>query len=56
MLALEKVDREQLNKLDKETLIELLLSALARIDGGKGSSQSSGNHPTATRPVKQEQQ
>lgn len=32
MLALEKVDREQLNKLDKETLIELLLSALARID------------------------
>jgi transposase len=32
MLALEKLDREQLNKLDKETLIALLLSALARID------------------------
>ena len=32
MLAQEKLEREQLDKLDKETLIELLLSALARID------------------------
>jgi len=32
MLALEKLDREQLNKLDKETLIKMLLSALARIN------------------------
>ncbi len=31
MSPLEGVDREQLNKLDKETLIELLLNALARI-------------------------
>ena len=32
MLKLETLDREQLNKLDKETLIELLLSALTGID------------------------
>jgi transposase len=32
MLAFEKFDRERLNKLDKEILIEALLSALARID------------------------
>jgi transposase len=31
MLPLERLDREQLNKLDKETLIELLLNALTRI-------------------------
>jgi transposase len=31
MLPLEELDREQLNKLDKETLIELLLNALRRI-------------------------
>jgi transposase len=31
MLSLEGLDREQLNKLDKETLIEVLLMALARI-------------------------
>ena len=29
---LEGLDREQLNKLDKETLIEVLLNALSRID------------------------
>ena len=32
MLLLENLDREQLNKLDKETLIELLLVALQRIE------------------------
>jgi transposase len=32
MLAFEKFDRERLDKLDKEILIEALLSALARID------------------------
>lgn len=32
MPSLEGVDREQLDKLDKETLIDLLLMALARID------------------------
>lgn len=31
MSPLEELNREQLNKLDKETLIELLLNALARI-------------------------
>jgi transposase len=31
MVTLEGIDREQLNKLDKETVIELLLLALARI-------------------------
>lgn len=32
MVTLETVDRKQLNKLDKQSLIELLLSGLARID------------------------
>ena len=32
MPILENLDRQHLNKLDKETLIELLLSALKRID------------------------
>ena len=32
MPALEHLDREQLEKLDKETLIDLLLLALQRID------------------------
>ena len=32
MLSLEKLEREQMDKLDKEILIELLLNALARID------------------------
>ena len=32
MPPLERLDREQLNKLDKETLIELLLQALSRLD------------------------
>ena len=32
MPSLENLDREQLNKLDKETLIDLLLVALQRID------------------------
>ena len=31
MVSLEGIDREQLNKLDKESVIELLLLALARI-------------------------
>jgi transposase len=32
MPSLEGLDREQLNKLDKETLVDLLLSALVRVD------------------------
>lgn len=32
MVTLEKVDRKELNKLDKQTLIDLLVSGLARID------------------------
>ena len=32
MLSLKDLDRSQLNKLDKETLVELLLAALGRID------------------------
>ncbi|MBI3151245.1 MAG: IS66 family transposase [Chloroflexi bacterium] len=36
MLRLEKLDREQLDKLDKETLLDLLLAALARIDDLEG--------------------
>ena len=39
MLSLENLDREQLNKLDKETLIELLLVALQEIEALRGIIQ-----------------